>query len=235
MKPLFKYFSQWFSEGSAGDEEMERMILEQLLPRGISDPRVLDAIKTTDRRLFISEELRSHAFADSALLIDCGQTISMPYIVASMTEYLSLQPKHRVLEIGTGSGYQTAILAKLCREVLTIERWAPLTIKARDVHQALGLRNIRYFVGDGSRGVSPQEKFDRVIVTAAAEKIRGELLDQLVDGGICVAPEHCDRLTHENNAPTQMLRLWKRQGGDVLIEDLYSVRFVPLVESPETS
>jgi protein-L-isoaspartate(D-aspartate) O-methyltransferase len=168
--------------------EQQRALRNELERRGISDRRVLDSIEHTRRDLFVPEEERSSAYADTALAIGHSQTISQPYIVALMTEALGLTGRERVLEIGTGSGYQGAVLSPLCREIVTIERIAPLSEGARNVHEVLGYRNIVYRVGDGTLGCPELAPFDGILVTAAAPEIPEPLYQQLKPGGRMIIP-----------------------------------------------
>lgn len=200
-------------------------LLRELQRNSISDPRVLDAIAQTPRELFITERaLKSHAYADEALPIECEQTISQPFIVAYMTERLNVAPYHDVLEIGTGSGYQTAILARLARHVCTVERHLALHRLARERFECLGLRNISSLHGDGAEGWPGARLFDRIIVTAGASEIPDALLDQLAPCGALIAPlgpRHAQRIT-----------LVTRENGRDSYQSLIFVRFVPLVCQP---
>jgi protein-L-isoaspartate(D-aspartate) O-methyltransferase len=199
---------------------MEFMLL--LRRRGITDHTVLRAMDEVPREHFVPNDFFDEAYADQALPIACGQTISQPYVVAYMTERLAVKPEHRVLEIGTGSGYQAAVLSRLAREVITIERYRTLADSARNRLQMLGMSNIEVVLGDGLAGVAEQSPYDRIIVTAATDTVPEALLDQLVEGGIMVLPlgPHDDR--------QEIVRLTKGQNG-VERERLIPVRFVPLV------
>jgi protein-L-isoaspartate(D-aspartate) O-methyltransferase len=203
-------------------DEALRNLLHSLQRNGISDPRVLDAIALTPREFFISEDvLKPHAYADEALPIECEQTISQPYIVAYMTERLNVAPDHGVLEIGTGSGYQSAILARLARHVYTVECHLELHDLAVERFGRLGLRNITAFHGDGTKGWPQHRLFDRIIVTAGTSKAPGALLDQLAPCGAMVlplGPRYDQRLT-----------LVTRTDGREDYQSLIAVRFVPLV------
>ena len=159
-----------------------------LRQRGISDQAVLRAMDDVPREHFVTAELTDSAYADQALPIACGQTISQPYVVAYMTEQLDVEPQHRVLEVGTGSGYQAAILSRLAREVVSIERYRTLADTARERLQTLGYSNVTVIAGDGFAGVPEQAPFDRVIVTAAAEEVPDALVEQLGEGGKMVLP-----------------------------------------------
>ncbi len=211
----------------------EQMVREQIRRRGIRDPRVIEAMMQIDRRRFVPGEFERRAFEDNPLPIGFEQTISQPYIVAAMTELLRIESSHRVLEIGTGSGYQTAILARLCREVVTIERVPELSDMARITLSELGLFNVEFHVADGSFGWREKAPYDRILVTAAARKLRPELLEQLAPGGILIAPEGEPYLAPLSE-DCQKLRRWVRCADDFLVEDLMNVRFVPLVEDTES-
>ncbi|MCS6950097.1 MAG: protein-L-isoaspartate(D-aspartate) O-methyltransferase [bacterium] len=164
------------------------MVRYQLEARGITDPRVLDAMRKVPRHLFVPPERVHDAYSDHALPIGEGQTISQPYMVALMTQLLQPAPSHRVLEIGTGSGYQAAILAALADEVVTVEREEVLSQRAQEVLRSLGYRNITFVVGDGSEGYPPLAPYDGIIVTAGAPFVPTPLVDQLAPGGRLVIP-----------------------------------------------
>ena len=176
---------------TAGDEyaiRRRQMVERQLVPRDITDPRVLAAMGSLPRHLFVEEALQSQAYTDNALPIGSRQTISQPYIVAAMTQLLKVGPEDRVLEIGTGSGYQTALLAALAGEVYTIERLRPLANRARAILQELGCSNIHLRVGDGTAGWPEEAPFARIVVTAGAPSVPAPLLAQLDRGGRMVIP-----------------------------------------------
>src|SRR5512135_935695 len=156
--------------------------------RGIADQAVLRAMDEVPRERFVETNFADSAYADQALPIACGQTISQPYVVAYMTEQLALRPHHRVLEVGTGSGYQAAVLSRLAREVVSIERYRTLADQARERLAALGYDNVEVIVGDGFAGVPEKGPYDRIIVTAAAEEVPKALVDQLADGGVMLLP-----------------------------------------------
>lgn len=166
----------------------ELMVGTQLVPRGIRDSRVLNAMRRVPRHLFIEESLRQDAYDDVALPIGEGQTISQPYMVAAMTELLELKGYERVLEIGTGSGYQAAVLAELAGEVYTIERVGSLSERAAERLSGLGYVNVHLKVGDGTEGWPDAAPFDRMLITAGAPDIPGPLIEQLSEGGVIVAP-----------------------------------------------
>ena len=166
----------------------DEMVVRHLAGRDIRDPRVLAAFRRVERHRFVPRDLVTRAYEDRALPIGIGQTISQPYIVALMTQCLDLCGGEKVLEIGTGSGYQTAILAELAGEVYTVERIASLSERAQAVLAEMGYRNIRALVGDGSQGLPQHAPFDRIIITAAAPDLPVPLMEQLADGGVMVAP-----------------------------------------------
>ena len=204
------------------EARMARLILS-LRTQGVSDPKVLKTIEATPRELFTPELFRERAFEDSALPIACGQTISQPFIVGLMTQALKIDRRSRVLEIGTGSGYQTAILSKLARLVYTVERYRTLMYEAEARFKALGLTNVITRFGDGGEGWPEQAPFDRIMVTAAAPGEPKALLQQLKPSGILVAPI--------GKGPVQTLRRYSGDGhGGFQVEDLIDVRFVPLLE-----
>lgn len=198
------------------------MIRQQLVDKGIRDGRVLEAMRSIPRELFFPALDRRDAYADRAAPIGHGQTISQPYMVALMTERLDVQPNHRVLEIGTGSGYQTAILARLAGEVYTVERVKPLLDAAFDRLLGMGIRNVHYRFGDGTTGWPEAAPFDRILITAGAPAVpRKLLLGQLKEGGIAVLPVG----PHEE----QMLVEIRRQGDQLRLTDVCSCVFVKLI------
>jgi protein-L-isoaspartate(D-aspartate) O-methyltransferase len=194
----------------------------QIRARGVCDPLVLAAINKVPRHLFVPEGMRGFAHADEPLPIGQGQTISQPYIVAYMTEALGLQGGERVLEVGTGSGYQTAVLAEIAREVWTVEIVESLALQARSILDSLGYANIHYRVGDGSGGWPEAAPFDAVIVTAAAARMPESLEGQLGPGGRMIVPVGTD---------LQELFLVCRKKKGLMRERLLAVRFVPLVKA----
>lgn len=200
----------------------EVMIQTQLVDRGIRDPRVIEAFRSVPRDRFFLNQFREEAFADSAAPIGHGQTISQPYIVALMTQSLALDPRHRVLELGTGSGYQTAILARLAGEIWTIERVKPLLDTAWERLMDLGLRNIHYRHGDGTNGWPDAAPFDRILIAAAAPRIpENLLLGQLVNEGRAIVPV--------GGEADQMLTLVTRRGNELEATDICPCRFVKLI------
>jgi protein-L-isoaspartate(D-aspartate) O-methyltransferase len=191
--------------------------------QGIRDVRVLEAIEKVPREMFVPPSYALEAYADHALPIDCGQTISQPFVVAFMTDRLKVAKRMKVLEVGTGSGYQTAILAMLSRRVYTIERHRQLLGDAMDRLETLKLGNVTSMVGDGSKGWPAQAPFERIIVTAAAREVPPALLEQLAVNGLMVIPVE----TPENRQ--ELKRITRRPSG-YETESLLNVRFVPLVE-----
>ncbi len=163
-------------------------IVRQVRAKGVSDPRILDALARVPRARFLPPERRGQALDDRAVSIGCDQTISQPFIVAVMTLELALTGTERVLEIGTGSGYQAAVLAHLAAEVFTVERHRALSLRARGILDGLALTNLRYRIGDGTLGWPDEAPFDRILVTAAAPSLPPALFDQLAEGGLLVAP-----------------------------------------------
>ena len=210
-------------EPSQDDADVSRMeFLLTLRRRGIGDKAVLRAMDEVPRAQFVAADDVDSAYADQAMPIACGQTISQPYVVAYMTERLGVTPQHRVLEVGTGSGYQAAVLSRLAREVVSIERYRTLADSARKRLAALGYDNVEVLAGDGFAGVPARAPFDRIIVTAAAETIPQTLLDQLADGGVMLLP------VGPHDGPQHIIKLTKSQTG-LARENLIPVRFVPLL------
>lgn len=198
-------------------------LIMALRRQGIVDARVLSAIERVPRETFVEPGDIDRAWDDNALPIDCGQTISQPYVVAYMTSAAEIGERQRVLEIGTGSGYQAAVLSLLCLRVYTMERHAALLKQAEQRFRDLGYDNVTTLLADGSKGWPEQAPFDRIIVTAATPKIPDELIDQLADGGILVAP------VGESRETQQLVKL-RKQDGQIEREDLLLVRFVPLLK-----
>jgi protein-L-isoaspartate(D-aspartate) O-methyltransferase len=202
--------------------QLEMMIQRQVVDRGITDERILNALRSVPRERFFDDTTRSEAFSDRASPIGFGQTISQPYIVALMTERLDLQPDHKVLEIGTGSGYHTAILARLAREVCSIERVKPLLDEAWERLMELNIRNVRFRHGDGTLGWPEQAPFDRILIAAGAPEVPEALLtSQLKDGGVAVLP-----VGPEDH---QMLVAIHRRGNSLHSTDITPCRFVKLI------
>lgn len=195
--------------------------MRHLRRQGIADVRVLDAIEHVPRELFVPDEERDEAYADRALAIDCEQTISQPTIVAMMSAALELTGAERVLEIGTGSGYQAAVLSRLTAEVFSIERHAALSLRAAQALKNMGARNVHLRVGDGTLGWPEAAPFDRVIVTAATADVPPALWEQLREDGILVAPL--------GGEESQTLQAWRKRDGKSDRRALCGCRFVPLV------
>ncbi len=194
-----------------------------LRSKGITDPRVLKAMETIPREAFLEGTFQPRAYADTPLPIDCGQTISQPSVVAQMTQALEVTPRCKVLEIGTGSGYQAAILAKLTRRVYTIERHRPLARLAAKRLTALDLGHVTVVTGDGSLGLPAQSPFDRILLTAASEDPPALLLEQLRVGGIMVLP------VGQSDMVQTLIKIEKSDNG-LEYTELGEVRFVPLLE-----
>ncbi|TGD64203.1 protein-L-isoaspartate(D-aspartate) O-methyltransferase [Tabrizicola sp. WMC-M-20] len=205
------------------DAERKMRFLFGLRSRGVTDARVLTAMERVDRGLFVRGHFADRAYDDMPLPIACGQTISQPSVVGLMTQALNVQPRDTVLEIGTGSGYQAAILAHLARRIYTVDRHRRLVREAQGVFQGLGLVNITAFTADGSHGLPDQAPFDRIIVTAAAEDPPGPLLAQLKVGGIMVLP------VGQSDTVQSLIKVTRGISG-YDYEELRPVRFVPLIE-----
>lgn len=203
--------------------ERRRMVDEQLRGRDIRDPRVLQAMLAVPRHLFVLEPEQKYAYGDFPLPIGHGQTISQPYIVAFMSQELAVEPGHRVLEIGTGSGYQAAVLGELAKEVFTIEIVAPLAERARQTLETLGYRNINARTGNGYLGWPEQAPFDRIMVTAAPAEIPPALVQQLRIGGLMAIPV---------GTATQELRILRRTAAGIETLRTLPVRFVPMTGKP---
>jgi protein-L-isoaspartate(D-aspartate) O-methyltransferase len=210
------------SLGEPGLVQKRLRLLMELRRAGIGDARVLGAIERTPREKFVPVSFRDQAYENVALPIAEGQTVSQPYVVALMTEKLEIGDRHKVIEIGTGSGYQTAVLARLCRRVFSIERHRDLSREAERRLGELRLRNIVCRFGDGTKGWPEQAPYDRVMVTAAAAQIPTVLIEGLAPGGVLVAP------VGEDHRDQQLLRIRRNDTG-FSTEDLGLVRFVPLV------
>ena len=200
-----------------------RMVEQQIERRGVEDPRVLAAMREVERHRFVPEDAVDYAYDDTPLRIGHGQTISQPYIVALMTELLELEEDDRVLEIGTGSGYQAAVLSLLASEVYSIEIVEPLGETARARLDSLGYGNVEVRIGDGYQGWPEHAPFDKIIVTAAPPEIPPKLIEQLADGGRMVLPV---------GEAYQQLVLLQRRGGVIEERTITGVRFVPMVHEP---
>ncbi len=223
--PQRSFYSETPTQDSSIDrQERERMVQEQIANRGVRDPRVIDALRQVPRHLFVPPAARRYAYFDTPLAIGYGQTISQPYIVAFMSEALSLHPQDRVLEIGTGSGYQAAVLALLAKEVYSIEIIEPLGKSAAQRLASLGYRNVRVRIGDGYQGWPEAAPFDAIIVTAAPGHIPQPLLRQLAPGGRLVIPV---------GKRTQTLLRVRRTSKGFQQEELLPVLFVPMTGEAE--
>ena len=210
---------------NSNDEQKMQFILS-IRSKGVVDNNVLKALETVNREQFLKGLFAKRAYEDTPLPIECGQTISQPSIVGLMTQALRITNRDKILEIGTGSGYQTAILSKLARRIYSVERFKPLYEEARAIFRKLQLNNITSVWGDGSQGVVEQQPFDRIIVTAAAEDPPPTLLNQLKIGGIMVIP------VGQSDEIQKLIRV-ERTEKNFKYEDLCDVRFVPLLEGRE--
>ena len=204
--------------------QRQRMVDEQLRPNGIKDARVLDAMRTVPRHLFVPEPQRAQAYGDHPLPIGYSQTISQPFIVAFMTQALDVAPEHKVLEIGSGSGYQAAVLARLVRTVYTIEIVEPLATRARDTLKQLGYANVNVRAGNGYLGWPEEAPFDRIIVTAAPDEVPPALVEQLKIGGRMAIPVGVE---------SQELRILRRTAKGLETLETLPVRFVPMTGKPK--
>ncbi len=205
------------------DPEQKMQFLYALRSKGVTDQRTLSAMEKTDRALFVKGHFASRAYEDMPLPIACGQTISQPSVVGLMTQALQVQPRDKVLEVGTGSGYQAVILSHLARRVYTVDRHKPLMTAARVIFDALDINNLTAITADGSHGLPEQAPFDRILVTAAAEDPPGPLLAQLKVGGIMVLP------VGQSDSVQTLIRVSRHESG-FDYEELRPVRFVPLLE-----
>jgi protein-L-isoaspartate(D-aspartate) O-methyltransferase len=202
-------------------DERERMVTYQIANKGVKDERVLAAMRKVPRHCFVAPDAHAYAYVDSPVRIGSGQTISQPFIVALMTELLDVDPEHRVLDVGTGSGYQAAILGELAAEVHSIERHPKLAETARETLESLGYKNINVHVGDGSQGYPPAAPYDRIIVAAAAPAVPQALLDQMAPEGRLVLPV--------GPRYSQQLEVWDRKGDQFKQSTNIPVVFVPLI------
>jgi protein-L-isoaspartate(D-aspartate) O-methyltransferase len=209
---------------TAADYSAERdaMVADQIRARGVCDPRVLDALRRVPRHLFIPEAAAWDAYGDYPVPIGFGQTISQPYIVGFMTEALQLEPAHRVLEIGAGCGYQSAVLAELAAQVYSIEIVPELAARAQRIIEAHGYRNVEIRAGDGHEGWSEAAPFDRILGAAAADRVPPALIEQLADGGILVIPV--------GGTLAQELLVQQKSGDSLKTLTTLPVRFVPMVK-----
>jgi len=222
--------NSFFEKGETGEDKharrREEMVVKQLVSRGVKDQRVLEAMRTVERHHFVPADLQDEAYSDYPLPIGHGQTISQPYIVALMTELLELKGSERVLEIGTGSGYQAAILSKLAKEVYTLEIIPELAAEAQEKLKNEGCTNVKVIVGDGWQGLPLAGPFDAIIVTAAADRVPESLEKQLAAGGKLVIPVG-------PRAGVQELILMTNESGQLKKKNITAVRFVPLVKEGE--
>jgi protein-L-isoaspartate(D-aspartate) O-methyltransferase len=198
------------------------MVAEQLRPHGVTDERVLEAMASVPREEFLAPGMRRHAYEDRALAIECGQTISQPLVVALMVQAAASRPDDGALEVGTGSGYAAAVLSRLCRAVVTIEREPALAERASATLGRLGYDNVEVVVGDGSLGWPPRAPYRVILVAAAARGVPQPLIDQLADGARLVIP------VATSEQEPQDLRVYERHGDDIAYRSLFPVLFVPL-------
>ncbi len=210
----------WQQDSDPLAKQRYQMVQQQIAWRGIRDTLVLNAMRKVPRHLFVPDYLVAQAYIDSPLPIGEGQTISQPYIVAFMTEALKLQGTERLLEIGTGSGYQAAILAEIVKEVYTIEIVPTLGKRAEELLQKMGYKNIQVIIGDGYRGLPAKAPFDAIIVTAAPDHIPQPLVDQLKAGGRLIIPV--------GNLEQELILIEKKADGSVTKKSVLPVRFVPM-------
>ena len=200
------------------------MVEDQILKRGIEDSKILDVLKAIPRHKFVPKQFIESAYNDGPLPIGHGQTISQPFIVAFMTDNIKLEPNHKVLEVGTGSGYQAAVLSKLCNEVFSIEIIDQLANESETRLKSLGYKNITVRSGDGYKGWEEESPFDRIIVTAAPETIPEALIEQLIIGGIMILP------VGRQNDIQHLWVITKKQDGSIKKKKILPVRFVPMVK-----
>jgi protein-L-isoaspartate(D-aspartate) O-methyltransferase len=199
------------------------MVAEQLLPHGVTDERVLKVMSEIPREEFVLPKLRRHAYEDRALAIECGQTISQPLVVALMTQAVAPKPDDVALEVGAGSGYQAAVLSRLCRKVITVEREPALAEHAAATLRRLGFNNVEVAVGDGSLGWPAEAPYEVIVVAAAASGVPLALIEQLAEGGRMVIP------VAVSPSEPQDLRLYRKEDGQVTFRSLFPVLFVPLL------
>ncbi|MGB9489675.1 MAG: protein-L-isoaspartate(D-aspartate) O-methyltransferase [Terriglobales bacterium] len=220
-------FSQQPEPRELSKTQREEMVRSQLAERGICDPRVLATMRSVPRHEFVPEEFRDQAYDDNPLPIGEGQTISQPYIVAAMLEHLALRESDRVLEVGAGSGYVTALLSVLCAEVFSVERYASLALSAGTTLRRLGHTNVKMRVGDGALGWPEYAPFNAIVVSAATAVIPPALFDQLAEGGRMILPV--------GPPSSQELQLIRKINGRLDVTVLEGCRFVPLVAGPASS
>jgi protein-L-isoaspartate(D-aspartate) O-methyltransferase len=202
--------------------QAQRMVAEQLLPNGVTDERVLEVMSAIPREEFLARRLRRHAYENRALAIDCGQTISQPLVVALMTQALKPLPGDVALEVGTGSGYQAAVLSRLCRKVVTLDLEPALAEHASETLVRLGFANVEVAVADGSQGWPASAPYDLILVACASPELPSALVDQLAPAGRLIIPLGSAADEHQD------LRVYERQNGELSSRSLFPVRFVPL-------
>jgi protein-L-isoaspartate(D-aspartate) O-methyltransferase len=200
----------------------QRMVAEQLLPNGVTDERVLEVMSVIPREEFLSGRLRRHAYENRALAIDCGQTISQPLVVALMTQALTPRPDDVALEVGTGSGYQAAVLSRLCRKVVTVDREPALAEHASETLARLGFANVEVAVADGSQGWPASAPYDVILVACATPQVPAALVEQLAPEGRLIIPLGSSADEHQD------LRIYELHEGELSSRSLFPVRFVPL-------
>ena len=200
----------------------QRMVAEQLLPNGVTDERVLEVMSAIPREEFLSGRLRRHAYENRALAIDCGQTISQPLVVALMTQVLMPRPEDIALEVGTGSGYQAAVLSRLCKKVITLDREPALAEHASETLGRLGFTNVEVAVADGSQGWPASAPYDLILVACATPEVPSALVEQLAPNGRMVIPLGSSADEHQD------LRIYELHQGELSSRSLFPVRFVPL-------
>ena len=200
----------------------QRMVAEQLLPNGVTDERVLEVMSAIPREEFLSGRLRRHAYENRALAIDCGQTISQPLVVALMTQVLMPRPEDVALEVGTGSGYQAAVLSRLCKKVITLDREPALAEHASETLGRLGFTNVEVAVADGSQGWPASAPYDVILVACATPEVPSALVEQLAPNGRMVIPLGSSADEHQD------LRIYELHQGELSSRSLFPVRFVPL-------
>jgi len=220
-KPIFLLLGLFVS-GDQYEWKRKQMVVEQLEARGLTNPLVLDAMRNVPRHLFVAEGYEEFAYLDRALPIGYGQTISQPYIVAYMTDLIKPEKSFKVLEVGTGSGYQAAVLAEIVAQVYTIELVEVLARQAARVLEELNYDNVQVRSGDGYAGWAEHAPYDAIVVTAAADSVPPPLLEQLKDGGRLIIPVN-------KPGDYQYLRLFEKKGQRIVSRDLIAVRFVPFV------
>ncbi len=211
------------SKDKAFDNAIKSMIREQLIARGITDDNVLDAFYHLPRHLFVPEDNINEAYEDHPIPIGNNQTLSQPYVIAYMLQSLNLSDNDKVLEIGTGSGYQTALLSKICKEVYTLDIFPTFIINAKKIHQLLNINNINYFAQDGIYGLNSYAPYDKIIVSCSMRTISNELLEQLSNkNGKMIVPI--------GNQFHQKLKLFEKVKNNIIIKDTINVLFVPMID-----